>query len=282
MNFPPFWAKAHNQGVRLWRWSHISLQDAVDSANHAAGAFAERVKADGWPRGQQKHYGYGDRPFREQVLQTLTDERQGLVGAVSRNSYGCLVLNVARVLFVDIDIPGSEQRNVPTSWLDRMRGKHVSAPFEAEGPWLRRAEIWADEHPGWGWRVYRTRAGLRLLATHRVWEPDDPEVAEVFQAMDADPLYRQLCLRQKCFRARLTPKPWRCGMSRPPSRWPFESDRDRDYFVKWEKSYRETSSKFATTQWIARFGADVLHPEVALVLPLHDDETRATNPLPLA
>jgi hypothetical protein len=282
MHFPPFWFKARKHGVRLWRWSNVSLQDAIEKANNAAEALAERVHDQGWTRSGLNRYGYGERPFREQVLRTLRDEQKGVVGVVSRNSYGCLVLNVPRVLFVDIDIPGAEKLNGPSSWLNRLSGTQLSAPFEAEGPWLHRAENWANEHPGWGWRVYRTRGGLRLLATHRVWEPDDPEVAEVFEAMDADPLYRQLCLRQKCFRARLTPKPWRCGVHRPHTRWPFTSDKHRASFVKWENRYRKACDKFATTQWIARFGADVLHPEVALILPVHDDQTRATVSLPLA
>jgi len=39
---------------------------------------------------------------------------------------------------------------------------------------------------------------------------------QVFDTLGADPPYRRLCRTQKCFLARLTPKPWRCGVAKPP------------------------------------------------------------------
>ncbi len=71
-----------------------------------------------------------------------------------------------------------------------------------------------EVHPDWGWRIYRTKAGFRLLATHRPVFPSEPLAEEAFQEFKADILYRKLCVNQKCFRARLTPKSWRCGVER--------------------------------------------------------------------
>jgi hypothetical protein len=76
---------------------------------------------------------------------------------------------------------------------------------------MTKIENWSRNHPEWGWRIYRTRAGLRLLATQGLVEADSDVADGVFEALGADPLYRKLCKTQKCFRARLTPKPWRCG-----------------------------------------------------------------------
>ncbi len=75
---------------------------------------------------------------------------------------------------------------------------------------IAKAELWTRNHSDWGWRIYRTRAGLRLLATHALFDPETAAADGVFDALGADPLYRQLCKTQKCFRARLTPKYWRC------------------------------------------------------------------------
>ena len=77
---------------------------------------------------------------------------------------------------------------------------------------IAKVENWTRNNPDWGWRIYRTRAGLRLLATHALFDPEAAASDGVFDALGADPLYRQLCKTQKCYRARLTPKPWRCGI----------------------------------------------------------------------
>ena len=41
----------------------------------------------------------------EPVLRDWKDEQGGLTAAITRNSYGCLVLNTAQIMFVDVDAP---------------------------------------------------------------------------------------------------------------------------------------------------------------------------------
>ncbi len=48
---------------------------------------------------------YLDRPMREPVLREVKKDNGELAAVVTRNSYGCLVLNTARVMFVDVDLP---------------------------------------------------------------------------------------------------------------------------------------------------------------------------------
>ena len=52
------------------------------------------------PRG----YGYGSRPVREQILEEMPgpDDRPDAI--LTRNSYGSVVLNAARAMFVDVDV----------------------------------------------------------------------------------------------------------------------------------------------------------------------------------
>ena len=52
---------------------------------------------------------------------------------------------------------------------------------------VTKAEQWARNHDGWGWRIYRTRAGLRLLATHALFEPEIAVSDGLFDALGADP-----------------------------------------------------------------------------------------------
>jgi len=60
-------------------------------------------------------------------------------------------------------------------------------------------------------RVYRTFAGCRVACTSRpfAWAVDAWQAERLMRFLDADPKYAALCGKQKCYRARLTPKPWR-------------------------------------------------------------------------
>jgi hypothetical protein len=219
--------------------------------------------------------------LREPVLREIRNGAGELTAVLTRNSYGCLVLNAARAMFVDIALP--EPRASAGGWLGRLFGKPRPAPSAARvDAALAKAKAWSARQPGWGWRVYRTRAGLRLLATHALFEPHAETTQAVFAELDSDLFYRQLCGTQKCFRARLTPKPWRCGVVNPPVRWPWEDPRAEGRFKEWESRYLEHCRDYATCELVETVGSPPLHPEIEPLVNLHDDTTRAESKLPSA
>ena len=280
MNFPKFWAKGTSGDFSCWRWSFQNLAEAQALANEAARQLAQRFRDGVYPK-QGGHY-YPDRPAREQILQEITDAR-GLSAVVTRNSYGCLVLNTARAMFVDIDLPEPPKPR-GGGFLSKLFGKPApqlpqpNPEYEA----LARVENWTRNNSPWGWRVYRTRLGLRLLATQGPVESDSRTTDEVFEALGADPLYRKLCKTQKCFRARLTPKPWRCGQGRLNHRWPWLTPREEQKFQKWQTAYQSASAEWATCAFVRLIGNESVHPEVQVIIKLHDEATRANSELPLA
>jgi len=277
MNFPKFWAKASNDALTCWRWSNASLHEAQQLAEEAVRQLADRVRVSGWPT---QRYGYSDRPLREPVLREFTNADGSLAAAVTRNAYGCHVLNTARALFVDIDLPEPKPSG---GLLKKLFGKPEPANAPSpEAAALARIESWTRARPGWGWRVYRTRAGLRLLATHDGFDPEAPETDAVFDQLGADPLYRRLCRAQKCFRARLTPKPWRCGLRPPDARWPWVDTKAEARFASWENRYREASRDNATCALVKTLGNAQIHPSLQPLLALHDEVTRVGATLPLA
>ena len=278
MNFPKFWAKGTHQGFIAWRWSDLNLAEAETLAKEAARRVAERFARDELHR---QRYAYADRPLREPVLREFRDAAGQLAAAITRNSYGCLVLNTARLMFVDVDFP--EPQVSLGSWFKRLFGKaEPASDNKPETHTLAQAEAWAQRNPGWGWRVYRTRAGMRLMATHALFEPDAASTLSAFDALGSDPLYRQLCKIQKCFRARLTPKPWRCDLPNPPSRWPWTNAKEEALFHAWERDYLQACGEFATCTLVASFGSKVVHPEVQELLKVHDETTRAQTKVDLA
>lgn len=93
MKFPPYWAKGTSGDCSCWCWSFESLVAAQTSAPQAAQQLAARFGAEGFPK--KEHGYYADRPLREEVLHEIKDSTGAVAAVVTRNSYGCQVLNTA-------------------------------------------------------------------------------------------------------------------------------------------------------------------------------------------
>jgi hypothetical protein len=279
MNFPKYWARGRSGDFFAWRWSSRSLAEAQALADQAAQQLAERFRPAGGLPPKQGGY-YPNRPFREQVLQEFKNPAGEIGAAVTRNSYGCLVLNTARVMFVDIDLPIPKPAG---GFFQKLFSKPAAPPpVTGQNEALAKIEIWTRNHPEWGWRIYRTRAGLRLLATQGLVEADSSTSDDVLVALGADPLYQKLCKTQKCFRARLTPKPWRCGVHSKPERWPWLDARTETKFQKWEKLYQSYAFNWATCELLRQTGNPTVHQDVQPIIKFHDETTRVASNLQLA
>ncbi len=265
--FAKFWAKGVSGSFQCWSHSNQSLDEAQRQADQRVAEIAARFKQFGEP---PKKYIYSDRKLREPVIEALHQS------VISRNAYGALVLNTAHAMFVDIDLPNPSSGGF-------LKGLFGGSRSDPRQDILQRVQAWTERTPGWGWRVYDTAAGMRLLATHQVFEPDAEVVQNVFEELGADPLYRVLCRVQKCFRARLTPKPWRCDLAAPKVRWPWANPQEEVEFADWLSQYERHSAGCATTHWVTDLGATEVHPAVAPIVALHDERTLALRgDLPLA
>ena len=199
---------------------------------------------------------------------------------VTRNSYGSLVLNTARVIFVDVDLPPTR----PGAGLARLAAKFFggAAPATPEQQIESRFQQWSSRNPDFSGRLYRTCAGYRWMVTNRLLDPEDRAVEGMLEELGADPLYRKLCKVQRCFRARLTPKYWRCGGTAPPNRYPWESAADEESFRRWQHDYERLAAAHATCRLVDTFGDDSTPEAVQRILQVHDDLTRVAHDLPMA
>jgi len=277
MRFPRHWALARSGAGVAWGWSDESLADAQAEASRRATELASRLRG-GKPA---RHDGYyPDRPMREEVLREVAYDGAALTVAVTRNAAGAEVLNAARALFVDVDLPAQ----APPGFFARLFGAKAPAAGSApaEVAVVARAVAWAAAHPSWGWRIYRTAAGLRLLATHATFLPDDGLAQAAFRELGADPLYVRLCRSQACFRARLTPKPWRVGIPTAPPRWPWTDASDAAGFAAWDRAYRAASVRYATCALVRVVGNETVHPDLRAIVALHDEACKVGSGLPLA
>jgi hypothetical protein len=142
-----------------------------------------------------------------------------------------------------------------------------------------------DSHPAWNLRIYRTPAGLRLLAAYWRFYPSDPEVSGCFEALGSDPIYRMMCLKQQCFRARVSPKPWRIGLEkhlRPcPGVWPVKPEHPPAR-RQWISRYEDAGKGFSSCSDVEAKGTGTVDPSVAAVIEWHDELWRAKPGLPMA
>lgn len=281
MKIPKYWIrregdvnKPDGTALRLfaWGWSDTGVDDAETRARERFRSLEQRVTQG---LDLPHKYAYGSRPVREQVLQEIAGADGQTDALLTRNSYGAVVLNAARAMFVDVDAPpaapsggfgfgrlfGGGPKPQQDSQLDRLRETLRS---------------------GWGtFRVYRTAGGFRLLATDRLFTPGSSDSEAVMRQVGADPAFVQLCRIQESFRARLTPKPWRIGHQAPPSDFPRDAGQQAA-FEEWLQKYERAAESKATCQFVETIGAGSTHADLAAIVRLHDDQARATSGLPLA
>jgi len=278
MKIPKYWAKstqaARQPGGRgywiaCWQWSDVSLADAQQKAVDKAAELARRVQA-----GEAlNRYAYDQRPLREEMTQGISS-RGHEVGVVTRNKYGAQVLNATQAMFIDIDFKEQDTAGSLSRQMGRLLGGHAADPAD---PYLARVAAWASQHPDLGLRVYRTFGGLRCLVTNQVFDPTRADSLEILQALGSDPLYVRLCQAQACFRARLTPKPWRCQVQPPPNQYPWENANEEARYRAWERDYLAGSARYAVCRLIKELGPAETHPDVVPIVALHDDVTRVAE-----
>ncbi len=271
--------------VEVCGGSDRSLEDAREQARRTGTRVRDAIAA-----GRAARYAYSDRPLREELLEEVRDGRE-LLAVVTRNGYGARVLNAAQAMFIDIDMAGS--RNLATGRLPGVNPWFEPAPETSGKPlWTRithalgagrrerreaafqaalgHIEATAREVPRLGLRVYRTFAGYRCLVTSRTFDPKDRDSRALLERFRSDPLYVKLCDAQECYRARLSPKYWRCGAARPPLRFPFRDDTEEERYRRWERRYEESASGYATCRLVATFGSDAIAPAIRPIVELHD------------
>jgi hypothetical protein len=323
MLVPQFWAESRIQDrrdgrqvtIRRFGWSDVSQADAQANADVRAAEALQRVlTGEKLARREPKvpYNGAAGVPIREEIVSRYGDT------VITRNAYGARCLNSPKVLFADIDYSQSPPcllgcltfvalagLAAAASWLASSWCLGVvlhlvalaaawpvaALQYRAYQNWKGGVEVaararidrFAAEHADWALRLYRTPAGLRVLVTHRPFEPSDPAVRAFFADVRTDPIYVRMCLNQQCFRARVSPKPWRIGIGGHirGGVWPVPLEKMAQR-TEWVTNYEAAAAGFAACEFMESVGSGVVHAELASVVKLHDDLCRANSGLPIA
>lgn len=308
--------------IKRFGWSDISQEDAQREAQKRADEALNDWLAGKLVTLREKKINYNGAdglPIREQVISRHNDV------VITRNSYGALCLNTPDVMFADIDFdPKLIARKgdclTPILYfgffiafigsllkgyyglavlfaglfcllfiINKLRKKPAKPTASRNSiiidDYLKKIESFLEKYPKWGIRAYETPAGLRLLITHKTMQPNDDEVSLFFKLMDVDPIYARMCKNQQCFRARVSPKPWRMDMDsriRPrPGIWPVKEQ----YMAtreKWIEEYSKKAESFAACRFIKSLGNTTVDNKVAEVIQLHDKLSKANANLAIA
>ncbi len=278
MRIPRFWVKAtcteaSHDGKPLrfqaWGWSHESPEAAAAMGQDRARQLMERYQKADSSR-PHSEYDYLDQPLREEIVDEIGPAGES-IAVITRNRYGSLILNASSVLFADIDFPPPRSRGL----LDAIRLSFSAAHRadrveEARQATLTTVKGWISRHPERPVRLYRTAAGLRLLFTDKTYDPASPQTLQFLQELGSDPLYIRLTLKQESFRARLTPKPWRCGAPRYPVRFPFQNESDTETARHWKEQYARLSASCRVCDLVSVSGRDSADPTIQTTVELHD------------
>lgn len=280
---PNYWAEAKRKTqiagkapmlVRRFGWSDLSEEDAALMAQERLDDACARLQ--GGEQIQRAEYkrpynGAAGMPIREEILDRVGDS------VITRNTYGARCLNTPNLLFADIDFEFVRAPSIFPRFLQALFPSRTADPLAYS---RKQLELFIQRNPAWNLRIYRSPAGLRIMATHAPMDPRSPEVVAFFSAIQADQLYVHMCKNQNCFRARLTAKPWRIGIDRHmpprPGIWPVHPSRLEER-TQWVTHYERQAANYAACHFIESIGSGKVDFQLRRTMELHDSESRATR-----
>lgn len=202
--------------------------------------------------------------IREEILQVVDDTT-----IITRNRYGAQVMNAERLMFLDIDKP---KASLGSLFKKSTPGGDKEKIFD-----MARKLALSSKYSGLGFRIYETFQGARVIVTGRDFDARDRETHSMMADFNSDPLYAAICRKQGCFRARLTPKPYRMNMKAYKVKYPREAMDIQ--FDGWLQTYEQAGRGFSVCRFVENAGASHGTSEA---VRLHDEVTGANQNLPLA
>ena len=246
------------QAITCYGGSNLSVEDAQSRAKEKAEKIKRKIK------GEKHLFDEYEAEIREEVLQIIDDH-----SAITRNRYGAQVLNAERLLILDIDKP-------KPSFGDLFRRKEAKQDKLKIFDMVKKLAS-TPKYQEYGFRIYETFQGARVIVLGRGFDARDRDTMSVMSEFHCDELYMAICQKQGCFRARLTPKPYRMNMPRYKVRFPREGDDSE--FQEWLADYEKESRNFNVCRFIEQVGANHYFSDVAR---LHDEITGVNFRQPLA
>lgn len=248
------------QTITCYGGSNSSTEEARIRAKEKAEKIKRKIK------GERHLFDEYEVEIREEILRIIDDH-----AAITRNRYGAQVLNAENLLILDIDKPKSSG-----GLAGLFRKKDTRSPKEQIFDTVRQLAA-TPKYQEYGFRIYETHQGARVIVLGRDFDARDRDTVRIMSEFHCDPLYMTICQKQGCFRARLTPKPYRMNMRRYKVQFPREGDDPE--LQQWLVDYERESRNFNTCRFIEQVGA---RHSMSDAVHTHDEITGANFRQPLA
>jgi hypothetical protein len=215
-------------------------------------------------RGEKHLFDEYEVEIREEILQVVDNH-----SAITRNRYGAQVLNAEQLMILDIDKP-------KPSFGDLFKKKEAASEKVRIFDMVRKLTV-TSKYRDYSYRIYETHQGARVMVLGKSFDPRQSETQRMMSDFNCDPLYTRLCVKQGCYRARLTPKPYRMDLR--PYKVKFPREEEDPEFQQWLTIYEAASRNFNVCRLVDQIG-----PSQALseTVRLHDEISGVNFRQPLA
>ncbi|MEZ4524318.1 MAG: hypothetical protein R2941_00155 [Desulfobacterales bacterium] len=238
--------------------SNSSEEDARNTAIRKFESVQRRIS------GHKNEFESYEAEIREELIEEIDES-----AVITRNRYGAHVLNTEKQMILDVDEP-------PVSFFDLFARRSAEWKLKKLKKVTEKLHISLGQ-PSLGFRIYQTCKGFRVIVTGQAIVPKEALADRISRKLNADPLYWHLCKKQNCYRARLTPKPYRIKYRTIKIKVPADAQ-FKEEIASWERGYWEKSKNYSVCRYAATVGSDNAND---LIL-LHDKYTRANESRKLA
>jgi hypothetical protein len=251
----------NEQEITCYGGSNVSAAEARLRAREKAEKIERKIA------GEKHLFDRYEAEIREELLRIIDDH-----SAITRNRYGAQVLNTEKMMILDIDKPKAAAGG---GLAGLFKKKDARPPKEQIFEMVR--NLATTKYREYAFRLYETYQGARVIVLGRDFDPRLDETKRLMQEFNCDPLYTMLCIKQGCYRARLTPKPYRMKLRGYKVRYPREGEESE--FQRWLSEYESLSRDFSVCKLVEQIGT---RQDMNDVVRLHDDMTGVGYALRLA
>ena len=246
------------QPSKVYGGSNISEDDAIKDAEN------KLINAQKIIDGELAPDDNYEADIVEEIIEIIDENN-----IITRNRYGALVLNSKKLMFIDID-----------EYTKSVVDIFFRANYTTKQLMLKKIEKIASmsKYSELGFRVYETFKGYRVMVCSKDFNPRSNESSFILNEFNSDYLYRMLCIKQNCYRARLTPKPYRIKQKKTKVIYPDRTEEQQENLLNWIKEYNQKSELFSTCHLVKEFGKINAHK----VIEYHDNIAGVKKRNPLA
>ena len=230
--------------INILAGSNVSKQDAFDKALNRSELIARRISN----RESKAEY---DVPIREHVEKVI-DEKN----IITICRYGAKILNTTQYTILDLDDYAFDFFDLFKPIRKLPRKQRIVEKF------LQRK----NRHPELGndFRIYETTKGARVIGKKYI-DPNGRGYETLMRKLSVDWLYIVMSRKQNCYRARVTPKPYRTRIKTIKIRSPL--DCETEAYRDWAQNYEEATKNFRVVKHVMSIGRDF---STEPVIELHD------------